>query len=182
MVNARRVLDLVFAPIVSHWRVGLVGLLALVACAAAGTVLGRVLRPAAAPDDGEVTDNRDVPLAAPPLRLRMMNWDAGIVEPGGRRSHRVEIPNPGPDVWTMKELNSFCPCVSGQLAPTTIQPGESGWLEITFEAPRAVEASRLGRLATHLMLVFAEPGPVIQVNIQCEARASGAAHDPKKAP
>jgi hypothetical protein len=156
--------------------------LALVVCAVAGTVLGRMLRPApSAPVEGEVAENPNWPRAAPPVRLRMLSWDAGIVEPGGRRTHRVEISNPGPDVWKMQEMNSECPCVSGRVTPASIQPGESGWLEVALELPRSGEKSR-GRLATHLMVVFTEPGPVLQVNIEAEARASGEAHEPKKAP
>jgi hypothetical protein len=154
-----------------------VALLALTACAAAGTTLGRLLRPTTVPSNGGGEPSPDVPLAAPPLRLRPMQWDVGPVEPGGRRTRGFQIDNPGPDGWTAKPITSSCPCASARLTKTTVGPGESTWLEVTFYAP-----PKPGQAFAHVMVEFAASGPVIQMTVVGEARASGETHETNKTP
>jgi hypothetical protein len=154
-----------------------VGLLALTVCAAAGAALGRWMRPATVSLEGGGEPNPDVPLAAPPLRLKSMQWDVGAVEPGGRRTRGYQIDNPGPDVWTARPITSSCPCGTARLSKATVGPGESTWLEVNFIAP-----PKPGQASAHIMVEFATTGPVIQFLVAGEVRASGETHETKKTP
>jgi hypothetical protein len=138
----------------------------VLASAALGTGLGRMLRPHPAPAADQ--QRTDVPLAAPPLRLRMLEWKVGAIPPSESRTRRFEIANPGPDVWTLRHLHSTCPCATASLTVKAIAAGESAWLEVTYQAPPK------GKAFAHVMVDFAAPGPVIQLTVDGEARRSTA--------
>jgi hypothetical protein len=150
----------------------LIGVAALVlAGLALGAGLGLgwryYLRPPAgpAPEAGPSEPHPEYPLAAPPPRLRLATWDFGTSLPGKEMRHRFEIANPGPEPWTLLGVTSTCTCTVGELPSKTVRPGETAWLEVTFRAP-----PRDGKVSGHVMVEFAEPGPLFQLMIAGEVR------------
>jgi hypothetical protein len=103
-------------------------------------------------------------------------WDFGTSLPGKEMSHRFEITNPGPEPWKLRDVRPSCTCAVGKLPSKTVRPGETAWLEVTYKAPL-----RDGKVSGHVMVEFAEPGPVFQLMIAGEVRGLLSADPPSLA-
>lgn len=152
----------------------LIGVAALVLCAGLGLVLHHGLPRLFHPADGSpgpATEPNEppphYPLAAPPPRLRLLEWNFGTSPPRKEMSHRFEITNATAEPWMLKHVTSHCSCTMGELPAKTVRPGETTWLTVTYRAP-----PQDGKVTGHVMVEFAEPaGPIFQISISGEVRA-----------
>jgi hypothetical protein len=159
----------------------LMGGAAVVLCAGLGFGLLHYLRTASGRDDGEPDPVAGAgepaskyPLAAPPLRLRVVKWDFGTISPGTELNHRFKIANTSAEPWILKHVTSTCTCTVGKLPSKTVKPGETTWLKITYLTPH-----RDGKVSGYVMVEFAEPaGPVLQLMIEGEVRGQRSAEPP----
>jgi hypothetical protein len=154
---------------------------AVVLCAGLGYGIGYYLRSLSGPRDGSPSPAGDGgepplehPLAAPPLRYRLVEWDFGTSPPGAEKRRSYEITNSTEEPWTLKHLRATCSCAAAELSAKTIAPGETARLEVTYRAPR-----HDGKVAGTIMVEFAEPtSPILQMTIQGEVRGLLAAEPP----
>jgi hypothetical protein len=155
----------------------LIGGAALVFCAGLGFGIRSYLGPhAGTQDDAAETGgvSSDYPLAAPPLRLRVVRWDFGTATPGKELSHQLEITNLSAEPWVLKHVTSTCSCTVGRLPGKTVKPGETAGLKVTYRAPL-----RNGKASGRVLFEFAEPGgPMLQLNIEGEVRSLLSADPP----
>jgi hypothetical protein len=153
-----------------------IGVAVVALCVGLGFGVGRFLWPPA-PDvaPGPAAESPpERPLEAPPLRLRMVDWDFGTSPPGAEKKRSYEITNTADEPWTLKHLTATCSCASAELSAKTIAPGETARLEVTYRAPR-----RDGRVGGNIMVEFAErTSPILQLNVQGEVRSLLAADPP----
>jgi hypothetical protein len=105
----------------------LTGVAALVVGAGFGFSLYHRLQP---DEPGREPRDAKQPVQAPLPRLRMLQWDFGILAPGGMATHRLKITNPGPTPWRLMGVKPYppCQCAAAKLLSKT------GRLRLTAQA------------------------------------------------
>lgn len=72
--------------------------------------------------------------AAPELALDQAELDLGQVVNGEIRSFEVAVRNLGNGPLVIEAVSTSCGCTSASIDPSTIQPGESGMLQVRFDS------------------------------------------------
>ncbi len=62
--------------------------------------------------------------------------DFGVVTKGADIRHRIEIKNTYGEAITLHGVTSTCGCTTGELSARTLQPGETGYLELKLNTVR----------------------------------------------
>jgi len=70
----------------------------------------------------------------PDIRLEEEQLDLGPVQNGEVRSFEVGVVNQGSRDLVIEAVSTSCGCTSARVIPTTIGPGESGSLQVTFDS------------------------------------------------
>ena len=70
----------------------------------------------------------------PRLRLDEPHYEFGRIAPGATVTHRFKASNEGDRPLTISRLNPSCGCTSTLVGKSTLAPGESTELEVTFNA------------------------------------------------
>jgi hypothetical protein len=63
-------------------------------------------------------------------------WDFGEMLQQESASHRFEVRNVGTDTLFISRVNAACGCTSAPLTKDIVAPGESIWLDITFNSKK----------------------------------------------
>jgi len=71
---------------------------------------------------------------APDILLEEEQLDLGPVQNGEVRSFEVEVVNQGTGDLVIEAVSTSCGCTSARVIPTTLGPGESGSLQVTFDS------------------------------------------------
>jgi len=70
----------------------------------------------------------------PDILLEEEQLDLGPVQNGEVRSFEVEVVNQGTGDLVIEAVSTSCGCTSARVIPTTLGPGESGSLQVTFDS------------------------------------------------
>jgi hypothetical protein len=70
----------------------------------------------------------------PRLLLEESHYEFGRISPGASVTHRFKASNAGDSPLTISRLNPSCGCTSTLVGKSTLAPGESTELEVTFNA------------------------------------------------
>ena len=70
----------------------------------------------------------------PDLRLDQTEIELGQVVNGQLRTFEVALLNAGDGELVIEAVSTSCGCTSAQAVPTTLGPGESGVLQVTFDS------------------------------------------------
>jgi hypothetical protein len=70
----------------------------------------------------------------PDIRLDQPEVDLGDVVNGEVRSLEVAVINQGTGELVIEAVSTSCGCTSARVIPTTLGPGESGSLQVTFDS------------------------------------------------
>jgi hypothetical protein len=71
---------------------------------------------------------------APDIFLEEEQLDLGTVQNGEVRSFEVAVTNQGSRDLVIEAVSTSCGCTTARVIPTTLRPGESGSLQVTFDA------------------------------------------------
>jgi hypothetical protein len=78
----------------------------------------------------------EFPLVATPDAI-----DLGVLRPGSAKSASVRIRNAGPVPVEVQTVQTSCSCLHGRIAPTRIEPGETGLLTIDLDLSHDTDAT-----------------------------------------
>jgi len=70
----------------------------------------------------------------PDILLEEEQLDLGPLQNGEVRSFEVEVVNQGTGDLVIEAVSTSCGCTSARVIPTTLGPGESGSLQVTFDS------------------------------------------------
>ena len=70
----------------------------------------------------------------PSLRLDQTELDLGQIVNGEVRTFEVALLNQGSAALVVEAVSTSCGCTSAQVTPTTLEAGERGVLEVTFDS------------------------------------------------
>ena len=70
----------------------------------------------------------------PDILLEEEQLDLGPVQNGEVRSFEVGVVNQGSRDLVIEAVSTSCGCTSARVIPTTLGPGESGSLQVTFDS------------------------------------------------
>lgn len=87
-----------------------------------------------------IAQTTDVKTPSPPpfkygiMTLNEKSWDFGYIPKGSRVTHTFIIKNTGEDSLKNLKARPSCGCTAAPLEKTTLMPGDSTFLEVTFNA------------------------------------------------
>jgi len=73
-------------------------------------------------------------LAAPSISVEKPVHDFGTVTQGEKVDHLFSVKNRGDEPLTINQIRSSCGCTAATLSATTISPGKSGDVKVTFDS------------------------------------------------
>lgn len=74
--------------------------------------------------------------ADPKITFPNSPWDFGEMLQQQKASHQFEIHNAGTDTLFISSVKPSCGCTSAPLTKDVVAPGESIWLDVTFDSKR----------------------------------------------
>lgn len=90
--------------------------------------------------------------AQPKIVLPGTPWDFGEVLQRETVDHQFEIQNAGTDTLYISRVKPSCGCTSAPLTKDVVAPGESIWIDITFDSRRFS-----GKVAKHVSVFCNDP-------------------------
>jgi hypothetical protein len=91
-------------------------------------------------------------LQPPKLFISEVEWDYGLVKPGGKYTHIFTIKNKGDEELIIERLHSSCGCVKTSISTKSIQPGKSTQLKAIFDM-----AGYEGKVEKHIYIKSNDP-------------------------
>jgi hypothetical protein len=100
--------------------------------------------------------------SSPRIQLNETSFDFGEVAPNEKATHRFTFQNVGAMPLKISEVKSSCKCITTHLASPTIEPGGSGFIEVTFDS-----TGRFGLERVSIRLFTNDPlNPKISIRIR----------------
>ncbi len=92
----------------------------------------------------------------PSIRLEQEQFDLGTVQNGEVRSFEVALSNQGSSDLVIEAVSTSCGCTTARVIPTTLRPGESGSLQVTFDSG-AHGPEELGAVVRQVFIASNDP-------------------------
>jgi hypothetical protein len=74
------------------------------------------------------------PGGGPKIEIKERGWDFGAVPLRAKVAHRFGVRNIGTDTLKIAKVRATCQCTTSPLKKKALGPGESTWIEITFDS------------------------------------------------
>lgn len=104
----------------------------------------------------------------PDIWLEQEQLDLGPVQNGEVRSFEVEVVNQGSRDLVIEAVSTSCGCTSARVIPTTLGPGESGSLQVTFDSG-AHGPEELGPVLRQIFIASNDPdSPEVEFRLSAE--------------
>lgn len=104
----------------------------------------------------------------PDIVLEEEQLDLGPVQNGEVRSFEVGVINQGSRDLVIEAVSTSCGCTSARVIPTTLGPGESGSLQVTFDSG-AHGPEELGPVLKQVFIASNDPdSPEVEFRLSAE--------------
>lgn len=104
----------------------------------------------------------------PDILLEQEQLDLGPVQNGDVRSFEVGVVNQGSRDLVIEAVSTSCGCTSARVIPTTLGPGESGSLQVTFDSG-AHGPEELGPVLKQVFIASNDPdSPEVEFRLSAE--------------
>ena len=104
----------------------------------------------------------------PDILLEEEQLDLGPVQNGEVRSFEVEVVNQGTGDLVIEAVSTSCGCTSARVIPTTLGPGESGSLQVTFDSG-AHGPEELGPVLKQVFIASNDPdSPEVELRLTAD--------------